>query len=95
MQISMQKMVASQNSSEFRGDSSEVKVGKHGQKKSMSNRPIPGLNIPSYDNDHKSKCIDEKGSRVCYHFRRKGHTVRTCFRLAKEQGSPIPGRKSC
>ena len=98
-QLALHRWVASQSSgdsknpngamsSSYRG----VKVNKGGQKKSSPNKPIPGLNIPTYDDDHKAKCVDEDGNRTCFHCQKKGHTVRACFKLAREQNVPIPGQ---
>ena len=103
MQLSLHKRALSQNSEDRRnssqnsGQRSQVfqrKVGfsrdKTSQKKFYGNRPIEGLEIPEFSDDHKASCVDEQGNRVCFYCKKRGHTVRACFKLAREQNLPIP-----
>ena len=64
--------------------------GNRQSKKSNVNKPIPGLEIPDFSDDHKASCVDADGNRVCFFCKKKGHTVKSCFALAREQGVPIP-----
>ena len=63
-------------------------------KKSDANKPIPGLEIPDFSDEHKASCVDAHGNRVCFFCKKKGHTVKSCYALAREQNIPIPAQGS-
>ena len=76
--------------------SPRIQYGKSGNFKSKPsrkvsmNKPIPGLVIPDFSDQHKAESVDDQGNRVCFYCRKKGHTVRACFKLAAEQNIEIP-----
>ena len=51
---------------------------------------IPGIRVPKYDEEHRRQCIDNEGEKLCWHCKKPGHFVFTCFKLAQEQGIEIP-----
>ena len=98
-QLALHHRGVKQSSSDSRGQSSQASYrkvgmsgkGKNGKKKSSNaNKPIQGLEIPDFTDEHKAQCVDEQGNRTCWHCRKRGHTVRSCFTLAREQGLSVP-----
>ena len=58
----------------------------------QGNRPrgIPGLQIPTFSEEHKAQCITQDGTYLCWFCRRPGHSVRSCRTLAREQNIEVP-----
>ena len=101
MQLALHRRSFNQSSGQPRTQPSQVQYrkvgvqrGKNSQRKPNANKPIPGLTVPQFSDEHKANCVDADGNRVCWHCQKKGHTVRSCFKLAREQGIPIPNKEN-